>query len=96
MIDLENETLVRCPTEAAKLFPVRPNASTVWRWYKIGVKGIRLETVVVGSRRYTSREAIQRFLERTTAAADGIKSATPTSRRKALERAERELDAAGI
>jgi hypothetical protein len=96
MIDIESESLVRCPNEAAMLFPGRPNASTIWRWYKCGVRGVRLETLVVGGRRFTSREAIQRFIERTTAAVDGPRICTPAIRRRAIERANRELDLAGI
>ncbi len=96
MIDIQSEVLVRVHTDASKIFPGRPNVSTIWRWFRRGVKRVRLETVVIGGRRYTSREAIQRFVERTTAAVDGIKIATPTSRRRALEKADRELDAAGI
>jgi hypothetical protein len=97
MIDVVSESLLRIPIEASKAFPGRPNASTIWRWHRSGVKGVRLETVVVGSRRYTSREAIQRFIERTTAAADGHhRLSLPKSGERSLAAAERELDAAGI
>ncbi len=98
MIDVASESLLRVPTEAAKVFPGRPNASTIWRWHRSGVRGgIRLETVVVGSRRYTSREAIQRFIERTTAAADGRPfSSSPKARQRAMSVADAELDRAGI
>lgn len=96
-IDIDTEDLVRVPTEAAKLIPGRPNASTVWRWHRRGVRGIRLETCVVGGRRFTSRAAIQRFVERVTAAADGSAPAsTPKSRAPAIAQAERELNQAGI
>jgi len=51
--------------------PGQPHLSTLWRWYRRGVRGVRLETVVVGGRRFTSRAAIERFIERTTVARDG-------------------------
>ena len=99
MVNIDTEELLHVPSEAAKVFPGRPNSSTIWRWHKCGIKGIRLETIVVGGRRYTSREAIGRFIERTTRAADGShahQAATPARRKREIERAERELDAAGI
>lgn len=97
MIDIYTEDLVRVPTEAAKHIPGRPNPSTVWRWYKRGVRGVRLETVVVGGKRFTSLQAIRRFIERSTAAADGTPTvSTPKARARQIAQAERELDAAGI
>ncbi len=73
---------------------------TVWRWRKKGVKGVRLESFLVGSRRYTTFESFSRWVERTTAAADGEQPSTPTrtnrQRQAEIDRAERELEAAGI
>ena len=55
------------------------------RWRLRGVHGIRLESVVVGGRRMTSHEAIERFIERTTAAvdSDGISPDGPNTCRRA-------------
>ena len=39
----------------------RKHVSTVWRWVLRGVKGHRLESFLVGGRRYTTREAVGRF-----------------------------------
>lgn len=98
MIDALSENLVRVPTEATRLFPGRPHASTIWRWYKRGVKGIRLEIVRIGGRPYTSREAIQRFIERTTAAAEAptVPCSSTRVRARAISDAERDLARAGI
>jgi len=49
-------------SEAVKIIPGRPHLSTVWRWISNGVGGVRLETVQIGGRRYTSIEAIERFI----------------------------------
>ena len=65
-ISLDEELL--SPAEAARLIPKRRVPSTIWRWYRHGVRGVQLETVVIGGRRYTSREALQRFIRRTTEA----------------------------
>src|SRR5436853_7301545 len=74
------------------------HVSTLWRWSLRGIRGIRLETVMVGGIRYTSREALERFVGRTTAAAAGTTPAvrTPKQRQRAIEAAERELTEAGI
>ncbi|MGI9326730.1 MAG: DUF1580 domain-containing protein [Pseudomonadales bacterium] len=44
---------------------------TVWRWRQKGCRGVRLETFVIGAKRFTTEEAFARFVERTTAVADG-------------------------
>ena len=85
-------------TEACRIIPGRPHISTVWRWHHRGCRGIRLETAVIGGRRFTSREAIVRFIERTTESRDGVTS-TPTpsrNRQAAIKAAEQELAEAGI
>ena len=40
----------------------RPYLCTLYRWALRGVSGRRLETVQVGRQRYTSVEAVQRFM----------------------------------
>jgi hypothetical protein len=46
----------------------RPNISTLHRWATRGVRGVVLETVAVGHVRYTSVEAVQRFMHAKPAA----------------------------
>lgn len=71
---------------------------TVWRWTTRGVRGVKLETYCVGNRRYTTEEAWGRFVERTTAAANGepIPARTVRERSRAIDCAERELEAEGV
>jgi hypothetical protein len=92
-----DETLISL-TEASKRLPGRPHVSTLWRWNERGVRGVRLETLVVAGRRYTSSEALERFVAATTAAADGerLPIRTPRQRQLAMERAERELAEDGL
>jgi hypothetical protein len=60
---LLNEQLLTL-AEAAKDFAgVAVPLSTVKRYVYYGVNGVKLETVQV-NKRYTSKEAIQRFIER--------------------------------
>ena len=79
-------------------FTLLDQAATGWRWIKRGCRGIKLESCLIGGKRYTSLEALQRFAEATTAAADGPSSvsATPSAQKKAHQKACRDLDAAGI
>jgi len=47
---------------APERFPVTPSRTTMYRYIQGGVRGVQLETTMVGGRRYTSAEAIDRFL----------------------------------
>ncbi|MGA2069598.1 MAG: DUF1580 domain-containing protein [Thermoguttaceae bacterium] len=85
-------------TEASHRLPGCPCASSIWRWYRRGIRGVKLETLAIASRRYTSVEAIRRFIAATTAAADGqpVPVRTARRRRQAIEAAERELGREGV
>jgi hypothetical protein len=98
MIDIQMETVVPI-AEAPQHIPGRPSLATVWRWVLNGTRAGKLESVLIGGRRFTSVEAIQRFAEQSTAAADGEKAPSRTSRRQRerdISQAEAELEAAGI
>jgi hypothetical protein len=66
------------------------------RWRTRGIRGIVLETVKVGGTRYTTAEAIQRFIERLNTPGAVSDSTTPSQIARAHAQAERELDAAGV
>ena len=74
MIDL-SESIIAI-NKVPKELPEPPHVGTVWRWIQRGVRNIKLETAMIGGKRYTSREALQRFSDATTAAADGTSPAT--------------------
>lgn len=96
-IDISCETLLSF-SQAAKTLPGNPHISTIHRWRLRGIRGQKLETILVGGRRFTSVEALERFIARTTAAANGeqIPVRTPRQREKAIEQADRELAKDGI
>ena len=48
--------------DVVKYLPFRTSIATVQRWIRRGASGAVLETARMGSRRFTSKEAIQRFL----------------------------------
>ena len=88
-----NEDLISL-SQAARELPGRPHLSTIWRWTTRGVRGVVLETLVVAGRRFTSHEALQRFVAATTAAATRAAPAVSVSGRRIqdIEQAEREFD----
>lgn len=109
-IKIENETIVSL-TEATKTLPrvngKRPAISTLWRWCRKGLRGVRLEYIRVGRNIATSREALSRFF---AALADADtppaqsphpvtrpeRAAAPAARQRALDEADRILEEAGI
>lgn len=60
-IDVEREDLISL-REAAESIPTKPAPSTLQRWRLYGVRGRKLETVLIGGLRYTSKQAVTRFL----------------------------------
>lgn len=61
---LLNETLTTIQT-AGDSFPYPVGRKAVERYFRHGIRGVRLETVLIGNRRFTSTEAIERFLRAT-------------------------------
>ena len=59
--ELLGESLVSL-TAACGFFPVRCSRPAIERWARKGSRGTTLETVLVCGRRYTSKEAIDRFV----------------------------------
>lgn len=48
-------------SQAARTLPHRPAASTLWRWCRKGIRGIRLEYLRLGGRIFVEEEALRRF-----------------------------------
>ncbi len=73
MISVQNENVIPL-SEVANFVPRRRgkpiNLSTVYRWVVRGIRGVRLERVQIGGLTYTSVEAIERFFETLTLAAN--------------------------
>jgi hypothetical protein len=69
MIDVNKEDLLTL-TEATTLLPGRSgkhrSLPTLYRWCSIGVRRnnvlVKLDSIVIGGARYTSREALTRFI----------------------------------
>jgi hypothetical protein len=65
MINHATEHLIR-PKDACRLFPGRSgkgiSLATCWRWMLHGRRGVKLESLLAFGTRYTSHEAVARFL----------------------------------
>jgi len=77
--------------------PMAPvHRSVIQRWITRGVRGVVLETVLIGGIRWTSAEAIQRFIERQNTPGATSNTVTPSQIAAAHAQAETELDVAGV
>ena len=100
-IDIDVEELVHF-LEAAKFFPGRkPCIQSLHRWRLNGVTGangqkIKLETIKVSGLRYTSRQAIRRFIVAQNATGEPAPQISPSQRRRQSEAARKALAEIGI
>src|SRR5262245_55601688 len=95
-IDLQNETVISL-TQAAKALPPvdgkRIHVSTLWRWARKGVRGVRLEHIRLGHRVCTSLQALSRFAQALADARD-LSARPPGERLRggAMSRTETQRD----
>ena len=83
-------------SQATRYVPGEPHVSQIYRWALRGLRGVKLEWIQVGGKRFTSVEAIERFIAGLTRAAGG-EVATPQPRRqRQIEQEGRALAAAGF
>jgi hypothetical protein len=100
MLDLTREH--RIPLSDAPKHPLlkregRPiHRSVLERWRTHGIRGVILETVKIGGIRYTSAEAIERFIERQNTPGADNETVTQSQLARQHSTAERELAAAGM
>jgi hypothetical protein len=90
--------------DAVKVTPGRPSIPTLWRWCRIGLRGVRLPYLRFGRRIMVERSAIDDFARR-LAGADAPppsvgrreqRQKAETAQRRRAERSEQALDAAGV
>jgi hypothetical protein len=83
--------------QASHRLPTRPALSTLWRWRTKGVRGVKLETALVGGRRVTSIEALERFVAAIALTETGSAVVIPAKEgEQQIRAAEAELDRFGI
>ena len=98
MIDVHTESLV-LPKDAARMVPGRSgrgvSRATFWRWMMQGRRGVTLESCLIGGVRYTSRQAVSRFVARLNGAPESHRDQRAHQHR-AAQIVDRQLDAAGF
>jgi hypothetical protein len=85
--------------EGVRSLPGRPHISTGYRFATRGSRGVVLETVLVGGRRYTSRQALRRFVATVStvgALGNPVVRHAPASTDRTSDGIKRRLDDAGI
>ncbi len=94
-IDREKEDEI--PFEACGSFiPGNPSRATTYRWAFKGVRGgIKLESFVCGNRRFTTRQAIDRFIAAQNADDGAVAAITHKQRQQQAEAANRLCAAKG-
>ncbi len=58
---MPRENLMPLHTAVRKAIGWNGNSSTIYKWWRDGVSGVRLEADYVGRRLFTSVEAVERF-----------------------------------
>ena len=71
------------------------SVSTAWRWTLRGIRGHRLECFALGGRRYTTRQAFERFITRTNGERL-VSGQTPRQREAQVRAAERRAAELGV
>ena len=103
MIDVSCEKLIRLE-DVRDYIPSgrrgkKLSKAVMYRWALKGVTGILLETVKVGGSRFTTVEAIERFISAQNGGPslpENTLPASPTQRKRAAERAGNQLAKYGI
>ena len=90
-----DETLLTI-SQARQRYPSRPSLATMHRWMSRGARGVVLESVLVGGRRYTSKEALRRFHEALNASRTKPKACVSKTKERQIERSKSVLDALGV
>lgn len=96
-IDVEREQLLNS-REACRAFPgsERISLAKLNRLWFRGIRGKKLESIRIGGRRYTSREAIFRFIASQNESGVPPPQITPSQRHRQAEAAQASLRALGI
>ena len=99
MIDPEAEQLI-LPREVCRMFPGRSGKGialcTALRWMLKGRKGHKLESLIAGGQRYTSREAVSRFLDKLNGGSHYRPNQQRVDRTREAQRVEHELAVEGF
>ena len=82
MIDPIEETLIpfsKLSSWCEKNLGNRVSPSSLHRWRLRGIRGVKLETILIGGKRHCSAQALRRFFAASTRAQDGEPEALSTA-----------------
>lgn len=82
--------------QAAALLPGRPHIATLHRWRLHGVRGRKLPTVLVGGRRFVSRQVLAAWLRADPVELTPPPVGLPSSSEHRADVAEKALHAFGV
>ena len=95
-IDVDTEHLIHFAA-AGREFPGRAkHIATMHRYRLHGVRRVKLETILIGGLRYTSKEAISRFIAAQNADDNHTPAISPAQRAMQSAAARRELESMGV
>ena len=97
-IDIRTEMMIRFSEARSAFYDDRRHSlATLHRWRLNGIRGVKLETVLIGGIRHTSQEAIDRFIAAQNADdTPAVPAITPSQRRKQSEAARVALERMGV
>lgn len=96
-IDFDSENIITLAEACRRVPPDGVSTATMARWIQRGVRGVKLETIVIGGRRLTSVESLSRFFTAQNATdAPSAPVITATQRRRQSEAARTELEKMGV
>lgn len=78
--DLREDQPLSLPDAAeflGKLTGQKPHVSTLWRWCLKGCKGVKLESICIGGKRFVTATAIERFIDASSEARPGQPTQPP-------------------
>jgi Protein of unknown function (DUF1580) len=91
----EDQKLHTVPEAFELLTGKRPSPPTIWRWERVGLKGVRLNTTKYGHRSMLSIAAAKEWLQAVTAASlprtTSPKTDLTASQKQAAERLAKEV-----
>lgn len=96
-IDTRTETIISFNDARSEFKDGRRKAlATLHRWRLKGCRGVKLETLLIGGIRYTSKEAIDRFIQAQNADESPAPAISPAQRRRQAEAAQAQLERMGV
>lgn len=93
-VDFKTEQVISM-AQASAMLPGHPSLCTLWRWRLKGIRGRKLECVVIGGTPYTSIEALERFAQQ-QGESGATRTRTSRQRQRDVALAEQNLESGSV